>query len=233
MARFEQHQTNLHERSWIAPTRVVGILVFVILAILVQLRVLHGLDVAAAYAKQALTNGFVDHVGALCSIAFSVELSTVYAVVLSVYLWKSGRQGWALAPFAFVIPVALELILKIAIHQPLVPSQFFRDDSYPLATLSLPNSFPSGHAIRCGFFVTFLAFFVDWDNRTVSWIAGAGLILTAVLTGFTRVYLGDHWLSDVVAGLILGATTALFVAPEAASWLRSKNRPEATPIGQW
>jgi len=40
--------------------------------------------------------------------------------------------------------------------------------------------------------------------------------LLALAFGFARIYMGDHWPSDVVAGLALGASSALLVAPPVA-----------------
>lgn len=50
-------------------------------------------------------------------------------------------------------------------------------------------------------------------RRTVPWLCAAFLVLTAI----SRVYLGDHWLSDVLGGFLLGS---IWLALEIIFWRR-------------
>jgi undecaprenyl-diphosphatase len=69
------------------------------------------------------------------------------------------------------------------------------------------SSFPSGHAMQFTAFGGFLGFLVyswlepSWGRRVLL-IALAALI---VLVGPSRIYLGQHWLSDVIGGYLLGS----------------------------
>jgi undecaprenyl-diphosphatase len=77
------------------------------------------------------------------------------------------------------------------------PAAFFPD--YPLPTSA---SFPSGHAFFAASFLGGVAALLSGRVRStalraVIWVAAAGLIL---LIGFSRVYLGVHYPSDVFAG---------------------------------
>lgn len=84
------------------------------------------------------------------------------------------------------------------------------------------SSFPSSHAAN--------AF-------TLAWVLGArwrriwpAFLGVAVLVAFSRLYLGRHYLSDIVAGALLGAA----VAWAAQSWLASRRRrpsPGDAPAG--
>jgi undecaprenyl-diphosphatase len=64
-----------------------------------------------------------------------------------------------------------------------------------LLTCSNDYSFPSDHCMIAGAFTAGLAF-ISWR-----WAVSAGLL--AVLLAFTRVYVGAHYPSDVVAGLVI------------------------------
>jgi membrane-associated phospholipid phosphatase len=63
-------------------------------------------------------------------------------------------------------------------------------------------------------------------------IAPFALVFLVGLAGFTRLYLAVHWLSDVVAGLVLGASLALvmgLLAPaQAANGPRYRFEPANT-----
>jgi undecaprenyl-diphosphatase len=68
-------------------------------------------------------------------------------------------------------------------------------------------SFPSSHASRSMGVFVILALCLR--RRTAArWYALAGALLVAVLVGLTRLYLGKHFLSDVVAGWLLGLVFA-------------------------
>ncbi|MFN3515483.1 MAG: phosphatase PAP2 family protein [Phenylobacterium sp.] len=91
-------------------------------------------------------------------------------------------------------------------------------------------SFPSGHAMLSA--VVFLTIGVLSAHfarqRHVKLYAVSAAVVTTLLVGLTRVYLGVHWPSDVVAGWSLGAAWALscWLAAWAVdrpwrAWLRS------------
>lgn len=67
------------------------------------------------------------------------------------------------------------------------------------------GSFPSGHVANAATMATVLALLV-WR----SWVWAAGIVYT-VLMMLSRTYLGVHWFSDTVAGLLLGAAVAVMV----------------------
>lgn len=72
----------------------------------------------------------------------------------------------------------------------------------PLVAEPDPNSFPSGHT--CASFAAALCWY-----RGLPWRAGrtAGVVL-AVLMGLSRLYVGVHYPSDVLAGAVVGALCA-------------------------
>lgn len=72
-------------------------------------------------------------------------------------------------------------------------------------------SFPSGHATTAISLYGMLAYFLYRHMRR-GWQRHAMLLATGVvilLIGFSRIYLGVHFLSDVLAGFLLGATWVL------------------------
>jgi len=72
-------------------------------------------------------------------------------------------------------------------------------------------SFPSGHSIAAS--VTVLAAVIALSppgRRRIAW--GLAAVAFAVLMALSRAYLGAHWLSDAIAGLLLGTACALVAA---------------------
>ena len=78
-------------------------------------------------------------------------------------------------------------------------------------------SFPSGHSTQAAaVWLALAAVAVAWlpptgnvrRRRRLVW---AGALAIAVAVGFSRIYLGVHWLTDVLAGLALGAGWTLLL----------------------
>ena len=207
---------------------VAGFAFFLVLTIAVQARLLASLDLPVASATRGLVSAPLDTFAAALSIVFSGELSLLGALAASLFLWKRGLGRWSLAPLAFLLLVLIEFGLKASIDQPPVPSDFHRSVYYPLTNVRLNGSFPSGHAIRSGFICAFLAVLLAPHHGKMARAAALGVTLLALLGGFTRIYLGYHWLSDVAAGLILGAALALIVAPPVARRLAVPGLAAAT-----
>lgn len=61
------------------------------------------------------------------------------------------------------------------------------------------NSFPSGHATQA--FAIFMCLVFFTRKSYLKWL----FFLIAVLSAYSRVYLSQHWLNDVLAGSVIGA----------------------------
>jgi membrane-associated phospholipid phosphatase len=155
-------------------------------------------------------------------------LGLVY-VTLPVRLAIAGylafrRQWWHLAAFAAAV-----LLSEILIG----PVKAAYDRARPPGSLVATSgaSFPSGHAIATSVtvFAAVIAL-VPAGRRRVAWgLAAAGF---ALLMGLSRAYLGAHWLSDAIAGLLLGTSCALLAAVVVDQAQRAGRRhgiPEAAP----
>ncbi len=81
---------------------------------------------------------------------------------------------------------------------------------------TIGKSFPSGHSVSVIFMVLTLLFLFYWLNKNgkfklfnKKWfkvLIFSACVLFVVLTAISRMYLGQHYLSDIVAGLFIGAT---------------------------
>ena len=126
-------------------------------------------------------------------------------VLVMVYLVTTRRLRWALAlAVAMGASAVLAPVLKLLFHTAR-PS--------PLYTGADAFSFPSGHATAAATLYILLGVIVA-EGLPRSW-RGVPLGLAAVivaLISLSRVYLGAHWLSDVLAGVALGSAIAVLGA---------------------
>jgi membrane-associated phospholipid phosphatase len=146
----------------------------------------------------------------LLQVATAPGLSVVrWVVYLPVLVWLVARRRWWTAGWvatAVLLVAPLTGALKAAVGR--VRPQFTGGG----ATYD-SLSFPSGHSSGVATLVTVglvLAWPLLGGRARRGWLA-AGLAL-AVLVGLTRMWLGVHWLSDVVAGEALGLAWTLLVA---------------------
>lgn len=105
-----------------------------------------------------------------------------------------------------------------------------RPDLVPHGTDVVTASFPSGHSMMSALVwltVAALLARVQPNRRLKAYVLGAALLVT-LLVGVSRVYLGVHWPTDVLAGWTAGAAWALsFWA--GARFLQTRGTLEAPP----
>jgi membrane-associated phospholipid phosphatase len=141
----------------------------------------------------------------------------VVPAALVVVLIATRRASWA-PPFVFGGLVSLLLVQAV---KPFVDRARPED----ILRASDSGSFPSGHVAN----VATLGIFIGLVYRRVwIWVIAVGYLLAM---GFSRTYLHAHWLTDVLAGAVLGAAIgyaawALWSTPAAAT-LRERLRPSA------
>ncbi len=132
----------------------------------------------------------------------SAPVVTIVAVLAALYAVASGRPRIVLAllwtPLSFFLDNGLKLV--------------FQHPRPTAAIIAIPDSysFPSGHAVAASALYITLALVAATGERRLRprrvllW----GGVLIAVLVAWSRVYLGVHYLTDVVGGLLIGSAGA-------------------------
>ena len=101
--------------------------------------------------------------------------------------------------------VALYDIVKVLVGRPRPPPAIWIGH-FPAA------AFPSGHATQTVAFYSLLAIIAGAGRSPrVKLALWSAAVLAALVVGFSRIYLGAHWLTDVLGGYALGALCAAVV----------------------
>ncbi len=152
------------------------------------------LDLRVYEAMRVLRNPLADQLmAALASIGDAAVLAPAVGLALLWLVWR-GRVGAALHWLAAIaFGLVLTAGLEAAIHAPRPPGDH--------AGFGFPSVSVTMTTITFGFFAVLIA--RELPGRRHLWpYLVAGVVTT--LLGFARIYLGAHWLSDVVGGLLLG-----------------------------
>lgn len=94
---------------------------------------------------------------------------------------------------------------------------------------ALGASFPSGHALGSAAVWTGLALVLLSVVRRRRWLLLAGALVLMLLVSASRVLLGLHYLSDVVAGMLIGAGWTAVCAALWTVWRAEQGRPVDAP----
>ncbi|MEJ3406100.1 phosphatase PAP2 family protein [Rathayibacter sp. YIM 133350] len=132
------------------------------------------------------------------------------AIIAGLLLW---RRPWAALYYACaaLTSVLVVLLIKNVVGRP-----------RPTEILVTPDfgSFPSGHSANAALIATTLGIIFA---RTWVWIAGSIYTLLMMLS---RTYLGAHWISDTIGGMLVGVGVAVILwAPFAFRLYRERRRP--------
>ncbi len=138
----------------------------------------------------------------IVTLAGNATVLGVIVVAIGFVLVRRGRANdAALLLLAFGGASVVNSLLKLVFHRPRPELAFVHLDTY---------SFPSGHAATSSATFTVLAYLLARRYHSTAariWI-GLGAAAAIALVGFSRLYLGAHYLSDVLAGISFGVAWA-------------------------
>lgn len=126
-------------------------------------------------------------------------------VALFLFYYKRKAQGLSLL-YAFLFSGLVVQIIKNLTNSPR-PKLYFEAGQYLhfIDGVSLANysSFPSGHTTTAFAIATAMVLFTN--RKAWQWL----YLLSAVLIGYSRIYLAQHFLLDVMAGAAIGTLSAI------------------------
>ncbi len=155
--------------------------------------------------QEHLRFGFLDgFMKAFTSLGNAGWFFIVLGILLSVYP-KTRKYGFLVLLSLAVDFVILNLGVKVAVHRMRPYDRYM--DLIPLVGPEKDFSFPSGHA-GCAF-ATAGALFLNLPKERRFF--GVVSLVFAFLMGWSRLYVGVHYPTDVIAGMVIGFLCAVFV----------------------
>ena len=149
----------------------------------------------ARWLAEHRSTGLTDGVRVVTDLGSPVAALALGAVACLVLYRRRHLADAALLPLVLGGTEILNLALKLSFHRARPEVGFVQLDTY---------SFPSGHAMISA--AAWGAFaYLAWGRVGRRWLVLATTFLAIVLIGFSRLYLGVHYLSDVLAGIAAGA----------------------------
>lgn len=181
-------------------------------------------DNIPTHGRWVYVNAFFENVSSLAGPAMSV----VVVLLVAVYLFLRTK-GWKkrlltlLVPFGLVLLTAGEIYGKTVVEQA-APQFFLLRNAiveFPRYYVQEGNTYPSGHAARSMYVAMLLLVTMKQCNHVaikrfgkqniVRILLIAVVIGLVMVIGFSKVLLGQHWLSDIVGGWMLGGGVGLGV----------------------
>ena len=150
----------------------------------------------------------------------------IMSLIIAYFLWRRGERYWVLS---LAVAVAGGLLLNVILKLIFNRNRPTWDD--PILTLT-SSSFPSGHTAGATLFYGFLAVYMVWRMKKplARVLVVIGCALMVALVGFSRIYLGVHFLSDVLAAISISTVWLVIcmVGVRAYAKRRSGSAPAVT-----
>ena len=161
------------------------------------------LDTGISQAFESIRNYFLTDL--FMGITFVSSGVIIFFILTSLFLWKENKRKWILPLWVtLALSVIVSFLLKIAIKRPRpyqldIVSTLLEKASHVVWNFSFPS------------FQTMLAFCAipilskEFPKLKYIWV------VFAVLIAISRVYLGVHFISDILVGGLIGYLLGVFV----------------------
>jgi membrane-associated phospholipid phosphatase len=170
---------------------------------------LHDLDERVTDSLHSWALGHPHWTAATLWLTNIFDPNPLRVAALGLVIWLLRRQAKRLALWVvttMVVGGLLGMVLKLLVGR-------HRPDLLDPVARAAGFSFPSGHALNAALAAgVFVLVLLPVARGTWRWVLWGAAIAVTVLTGLSRIVLGVHWTSDVVAGWLLGVAVVTVTA---------------------
>jgi len=181
-----------------------------------------GLDVPVLHAAMGIRSPVPDAIAAAVAVGFGPVGMPILALV-ALLLLALRRRSWT--PVILVAAAGLgSLAMTIAGKDIIQRHRPLQIDAIPPFESS--PSFPSGHTLNATVIAGVVAYLILLRRRTAAGrtVTVVAAVVIALVVGLTRILLGAHWFTDVLAGWLLGAAWLAIVITAHRLYLTARQR---------
>ncbi|MGH2366155.1 MAG: phosphatase PAP2 family protein [Chloroflexota bacterium] len=189
-------------RRWVGLAGLT-VIAFVVAAVLDFVPAVDAWNRASSIWLQGPATYWLTLVSSGVAVIFSGQVILAAALLVGIGLWLAGYKEQALALAGIFATVLVEVILKDWLRRP-SPQGVLQIRTLIYVAVGphfLQFSFPSGHVAREAFVLGWVGLWLvpPRCRGLALWVLG--IVVAAV--AWDRIYAGDHWLMDVIAGFLL------------------------------
>jgi len=175
---------------------VISFILFILTFICVKYKVITNINLYINSLFSSVTNNFLIMFSKNIDIIFDTTSMVIISIIIAVFLWiKYSKKDAIFLSITMLADALILLILKLLFKVTRPISNFITTTDF---------SFPSGHTTTAVVFFGILSYLVLKKYKNVNFEMLSTSIFMVLLIGFTRLYLGIHWFSDVLGGILLG-----------------------------
>lgn len=198
-------------KKWLLGLSLGLFLSFIYFSYLVHRGVFNQFDFDTTVKLQNHIKRYWDLPFSILTLLGSAEVTGVIWLFLVILALLKRFWLTAVSLSLFVAGLATELYGKVFVYHPAPPFMFYRgvlNFEFPSSYIQTSYSYPSGHAFRTTFLVTFIILwlYLQFGRKL---ILSLGLLVFLFGVYISRVYLGEHWSTDVIGGALIGSSLGI------------------------